>query len=156
MKKFLTVLAIALIAMTAVFATEYNGDNLKLKLNIAAETKIGFTKEEVKSIDADLVAMAFTNNELDVANSQTVWASCITKSNSLVTIAVEVTDLTSGTNTIGVNFTNGTKNISFTEAENSATTKRVISVDASIVVDDYSNSVAGSYTGTMTLKVTAD
>ena len=29
MKKFLTVLAIALIAMTAVFATKYNGDNLR-------------------------------------------------------------------------------------------------------------------------------
>ena len=157
MKKFLAVLVIALIAMTSVFAKTYNSPDLNLKLTIVAETNVGFTTEKVTNISTDLASKAFSNNELNVKDSQIVWASCITKSNSLVTIDVEVTDLTSGTNTIGVTFKkNGTKNISYTENEGSATAKRAISVDASIVVDDYSNSVAGEYTGTMTLTVTAD
>ena len=156
MKKFLAVLVIALIAMTSVFAAEYNGDNLKLKLNIAADTKVGFTTEEVTNTATDLATKAFANNELDVATSTTVWASCITKSSTPVTIDVTVTDLKSGDNTIGVTFTNGSKALSVPEGNNFAKVKRAISVDASIVVADYSNSVAGVYTGTMTLKVTAD
>lgn len=156
MKKFLTVLVIALIAMTSVFAATYNGNDLTLKLDIATDTKVGFTTEKVTNTATDLATKAFANNELNVADSTTVWASCITKSSTPVTIAVTVTDLTSGDNTIGVTFADGSQALSVSEGEDFAKEKRAISVDASIVLDDYSNSVAGTYTGTMTLTVTAD
>ena len=156
MKKFLTVLAIALIAMTAVFATKYNGDNLTLKLNIAADTTVGFTTEKITDASIALSSKAFSNNELNVASSQTVAASCITRSASKVTIDVTVSDLTGPNNsTIGANFANNLKTISYTE-QNTSTAKRAISVDASLTIADYSNSLAGEYTGTMTLTVTAD
>ena len=79
MKKFLTVLAIALIAMTAVFAATNKSSDLTLKLMVPTEIAIArkpeMTTEEIENKKTAVRAMNFAIRSVEVDTSQDITKS---------------------------------------------------------------------------------
>lgn len=176
MKKFLTVLAIALIAMTSVFAVaavspdpvsgDSTNDTLNLSLNIGGYTKFGFTDYEV-TVENDSITLMGDVNVKNVSNRKIpVYASVITTHNDSVSITLElpkamkandVNDTISLTYT-GENFstTEDGDNYKFTDTISAGRTKQAYSKGFTIEVEDYSQKVAGDYTAQLVMTVTAN
>lgn len=175
MKKFLTVLAIALIAMTSVFAAvaaqsadpvdgDYSKDALNLSLNIGGYTVFGFTSEQV-TVDNDSITPMGDVDVKNVSNREIpVYASVITTHNNSVTITL---DLPKAMKANGVNDTitltykditttdNG-DNYSFTNTISAGKTKQAYSKAFKIEVEDYTHKVAGDYSAQLVMTVTAN
>lgn len=177
MKKFLSVLAIALIAMTSVFAAAavsadpVSGDNTKdalnLSLNIDGYTVFGFTDKEVTVTDSSITPMGDVDVEESGRNIP-VYASVITTHNNSVSITLDLPKAmkANGVNdTIALTYT-GTKgdftttdngdNYKFTDTISAGTTKQAYSKAFTIKVEDYSQKVAGDYTAQLVMTVTAN
>ena len=162
MKKFLTVLAIALIAMTAVFAEvvenvhDTTGKTLNLTLDIDASTEIGFTKKALANTAKTITSNdTFENDTKGVVEGDNfINAACITTNKDRVKITIKVTPLKNGAAVISTKFKNGTNELVYTEdANTSLTGRRVINVDSTVVVGSLDGALAGSYTGTLTMTV---
>ena len=166
MKKFLTVLAIALIAMTSVFAATVENNSydsaktLNLTLDINAETKIGFTKESLAEAAKEITNTFESDTKAVTEGDNFINAACITTNKEKVKITVKVTQpLTNGNAVIETTLKNGTNTekdeLVYTETTENLTGRRVINVDSTVVVGTLDGALAGSYTGILTLTVSA-
>ena len=176
MKKFLTVLAIALIAMTSVFAAaavsadpvggeDNTKDALNLSLNIGGYTRFGFTSSEVSTSDNTITPMEDVNVANETDNVIDVWASVLTTHNNSVSITLDLPRVMKAN---GVNdtikltykgFTTTEKDAdtySFTDTISAGKTKQAYSKAFQIEVEDYSNKVAGDYSAQLVMTVTAN
>ena len=156
MKKFLTVLAIALIVMTSVFAATNKTSDLTLKLTVNSETTVGFTSTQMAT-DASALTDIITEKVVK-ANSTTdgIYASYVSTCNTPVTVSVKVskalTHVTSSTQVIETTLEGET---SKTESGTSAG-KRAFSLPVKVKVGSDAGMLAGSYVGTLTMTVTAN
>lgn len=156
MKKFLTVLAIALIAMTSVFAATNKSSDLRLTLTVNSETTVGFTSTQMAT-DASALTDTITEKAV-TANSTTdgIFASYVSTCNTPVTVSVEVsqalTHVSSSTQVIETTLEGET-----TKKESGTITgKRAFSLPVKVKVGSDAGMLAGSYVGTLTMTVTAN
>lgn len=181
MKKFLTVLAIALIAMTSVFAVDavpavsadpVAGDNTKDALNLSLKidgyTVFGFTESKVTTSQDSITPMGDVNVK-ESGRNISVHASVITTHNNLVSITLDLPKAMKANgvkDTIKLTYT-GTEEGDFTTTDNGdnykftdtilgGTTKQAYSKAFTIEVEDYSQKVAGDYSAQLVMTVTAN
>lgn len=165
MKKFLAVLAIVLIAMTSVFAEEVGNKKLNVTLTVVESTEFAFTTSQVSNnAFVDQVGQSLP---VTAGSTTTLYASYITKSADQIKVDVAVTkplthdDYQTEENvpeyakfkTTLRNDTDTT--VSVTEDAEQVTGLRSNSIDVSVVVAAETNQLAGNYTGTLTLTVSA-
>ena len=166
MKKIVAVLVLALVAMTAVFAAPAKqGADVKVKLTIEGTTEFGFTKDVVSATKG--FADNLADQEYDMADYKTqnlvFYASVISTHQKGVTVTVKMPKvLTSGSGaTIGINYVDLPENTPEVDGKlerkfnyNASNSKRYASEKIELGLEDYSNSVSGTYTGTFTMVVT--
>ena len=157
MKKFLTVLAIALIAMTSVFAsTDGTGtDDLVLTLKVESFTNVGFTSQSVSGQEGNIITPM---QDQTVTGGQVlpVFASVITNYNGNLKIALTLPDTLTNDDT-----PENTVTLSYDKTEREfkvAKTGEVVnhSTEINVTVGDTSNVVAGTYKATLTMTVSPE
>ena len=157
MKKFLTVLAIALIVMTSLFAATNKTSDLTLKLTVNSETTVGFTSTQMAT-DASALTDIITEKVVK-ANSTTdgIYASYVSTCNTPVTVSVAVSKELAHENTKvqQVIETTLVGDTSITES-GPITGKRAFSLPVKVKVGSDAGMLAGSYVGTLTMTVTAN
>ena len=156
MKKFLTVLAIALIAMTSVFAsTDGTGsDDLVLTLKVENFTNVGFTAASVSGQEG---------NEITPMQDQTVtggqvlpvFASVITNYNGNLKIELTLPNaLKNDASDDTVTLSYDKNDREFQVAKSGKIVKH--STEINVTVGDTSNVVAGTYTATLKMTVSPE
>ncbi len=162
MKKFLSVLAIALIAMTAVFAATNESSitnkssDLTLKLTVNSETTVGFTSTQMAT-DASALTDTITEKPVTAnATTEGIFASYISTCNTPVTVSVAVskalTHVNSSTQVIETTLEGETSK----KESGTITGKRAFSLPVKVKVGSAVGMLAGSYEGTLTMTVTAN
>ena len=161
MKKFLTVLAIALIAMTSVFAATVEGGNLELSLTVAGDKSFGFTENDIST--TKVYELTTIDKRTFENNSVEFWASAISRVKEAFSVQITLPEsLTSeaSSDTIGLTYKVGDEvKVGNAKVEFTAATTSVSRQSTKIVVeyntDDYNKAVAATYTATMTMTISA-
>ena len=167
MKKIVAVLVLALVAMTAVFAAPAKqGADVKVKLTIEGTTEFGFTKDEVSATKG--FADNLADQEYDMADYKTqnlvFYASVISTNQKGVEVKVEmpkvITNKEAGA-TIGIKYVglpedtpNDDEKYIRTINHGARNSKLYASEKIELGLEDYSNNVSGTYTGTFKMVVT--
>lgn len=155
MKKIVAVLVLALVAMSAVFATVLaNADQLTISLSVDAVTTVGFTEEPLDDSAESLVAL--TRDSVEAGKDYTVYASYITTSKTPVKVTVTVGDKlvheSVGTETIDI-----TKPTTLVFNETGDITgKRAKSFAIVLGIGSAEGKLAGTYSANVSFKVEAE
>ncbi len=156
MKKFLTVLAIALIAMTTVFAsTDGTGtDDLVLTLKVESFTNVGFTSQSVSGQEGNIITPM---QDQTVTSNQVlpVFASVITNYNGNLNIELTLP------NALKNDKSDDTVTLEYDQDERVfkvEKTGKVVkhSTEINVTVGDTSNVVAGTYKATLKMTVSPE
>lgn len=156
MKKFLTVLAIALIAMTSVFAsTDGTGtDDLVLTLKVESFTNVGFTSQSVSGQEGNIITPM---QDQTVTSNQVlpVFASVITNYNGNLNIELTLP------NALKNDKSDDTVTLEYDQDERVfkvEKTGKVVkhSTEINVTVGDTSNVVAGTYKATLKMTVSPE
>ena len=156
MKKFLTVLAIALIAMTSVFAaagTSVGSKDLKLTLEVGAETTVGFTGTDLGDSAISLTPMTEFEVNANTSYSDKIYASFVSTDSSKLKIEVSVDKPL--THTTATDETIETTIECEPYSESSLPTgQRSYSHLVKLTIGSASGKLAGSYEGNLKMTVT--
>ena len=156
MKKFLTVLAIALIAMTTVFAsTDGTGtDDLVLTLKVESFTNVGFTSQSVSGQEGNIITPL---QDQTVTSNQVlpVFASVITNYNGNLNIELTLP------NALKNDKSDDTVTLEYDQDERVfkvEKTGKVVkhSTEINVTFGDTSNVVAGTYKATLKMTVSPE
>lgn len=161
MKKFLTVLVIALIAMTSVFAATVEGGNLELSLTVAGDKSFGFTENDIST--TEVYELTTIDKRTFENNSVEFWASAISRVKEAFSVQITLPEsLTSeaSSDTIGLTYTvggtdkTGTATVQF-DAADKTVSRQSVPVVVKYSANDYAKAVAATYTATMTMTISA-